>query len=75
MTTPKLHEEELKDQIDLLLEQLRQGDINVHQFMKLLDMCYKDYIEFHPEEHPYYNDRRRIEQLARGDRDGTSNGN
>ncbi len=56
---------ELKEQIDLLFEQLREGEIDVHQFMHLLDMAYGDYVDFHPEEHPYYYDKRRIEQIAK----------
>ena len=49
-----MHRDEcLKDQIDFLLGQWRAGVIkDVHQFMTLLDMIYKDYLEFHPEEHP-----------------------
>jgi len=58
-------ENDLQEQIDLLFEQLRSEKINVHQFMQLLGMVYGDYLDFHPEEHPYYHDRKRIEEAAR----------
>lgn len=45
-------EKALKEQINFLLNQLRQGAIDIHQFMKLLRMTYDDYLEFHPEEKP-----------------------
>ena len=56
---------ELDEQVELLSDQLRNGEINIHQFMKLLGMVYGDYLDFHPEEHPYYNDRERIEQFGK----------
>jgi len=45
----------LEDQIDFLMSQLRSGFINVHEFMKLLEMTYGDYLELHPREHPVYD--------------------
>lgn len=45
-------EQALKNQIRFLLGQLRQGAVDIHQFMRLLDMTYKDYLDFYPEERP-----------------------
>ena len=68
MTKPDkeiLQDHDLQEQIDLLFEQLRSKEIDVHQFMKLLGMVYGDYLDFHPTEHPYYYDRQRIEATGR----------
>lgn len=58
-------EVDLREQIDLLFEQLRSKQIDVHQFMRLLGMVYGDYLDFHPMEHPYYYDRERIEKASK----------
>lgn len=47
-------EKSLRNQINFLLSQLRDSSINIHQFMKLLDMTYKDYLDFYPEERPEF---------------------
>jgi len=44
----------LNEQITVLFEQLRDEQIDAHQFMRLLDMVYRDYLDFHPEEHPNF---------------------
>ncbi len=54
--------EELQDQIEFLLDQLRKKEVNLHQFMVLLDMAYQDFLELNPEEHPYYIDKKRIQE-------------
>lgn len=44
-------QEELDKQLSLLLDEYRSGNIkDVHELMKLIDMIYRDWIEFHPEE-------------------------
>lgn len=46
----------LYEQIDFLLTEARTGSISMHELMKLLDVAYRDYLDFHPEEMPaYYN--------------------
>ena len=54
--------DELKDQIKFLVSQLRKKEIDLHQYMTLLDMAYQDYLELNPEEHPYNADRQRIKE-------------
>ncbi len=61
----KSSEKALHEQIAYLLKQLHCGDVTVHQFMKLLQMTYGDYLEFHPEERPDYYDRDKIDPLFR----------
>ncbi len=50
-------EKALKEQVKFLMGQLRIGAVNIHQFMKLLEMAYGDYLDFHPEERPSYYDK------------------
>jgi len=54
-----------KEQALLLFEEYKLGRITVHQYMQLLGMTYGDYLDFHPEEHPYYADRQRINQQTK----------
>lgn len=58
-------EKALQEQVDFLLDQLRQKAIDIHQFMQLLAMAYGDYLDFHPEERPGTYDRKRMEQSCR----------
>jgi hypothetical protein len=44
------HQKSFKEQIRFLVGQLHNRSIDEHQFMKLMDMAYKDYLEFYPEE-------------------------
>jgi len=55
-------DDDLKDQINLLFIQLQNNSIDPHQFMKLLDMVYSDYLDFHPEARPDYYDRENIDR-------------
>lgn len=44
-------QKELDSQLQMLLEEFKSGNIkSAHELMKLIDMVYKDWIEFHPEE-------------------------
>lgn len=52
MPKDKPSEKALNQQIAFLWSQLKQKAITIHDFMKLLDMAYGDYLDFHPEEHP-----------------------
>lgn len=65
MEEKPLYEIEFEEQVELLLEQLRQKEITVSEFMKLLGMVWGDYVEFHPEKHPYYEDKKRIDNIGR----------
>jgi len=47
----------LKAQVKFLMGQLRLGVVDIHQFMRLLEMSYGDYLDFHPEERPSYYDK------------------
>jgi hypothetical protein len=38
------------NQIDFLLKEARQGNISLKELMQLIDIVYKDYLDFHPEE-------------------------
>jgi len=53
-------EHSLQDQIEFLLDQYRSGSVeNIHDLMKLIEMAYSDYIDFHPlEKEKYYDSRR-----------------
>ena len=57
--------ESLQEEIIFLLDQLRFKEIDLHQFMVLLDMIYQDFLEMNPEEHPYYGDRQRIKESVK----------
>lgn len=48
------------EQISFLLSEARAGSITVPELMKLIDVAYKDYLEFHPEEVPLYKPRRNV---------------
>jgi len=54
-----------REQALLLFEEYKAGKITADQYMELLGMVYGDYLELHPEEHPYYEDRRRIERRVK----------
>ena len=52
-------EHSLQDQIEFLLDQYRGGSIeSIHDLMKLIDMAYSDYMDFHPAEKEKYYDSR-----------------
>ncbi len=51
-----------RDQALLLFDEYKAGRINTHEYMRLLGMVYGDYLDLHPEEHPYYDDRERIKR-------------
>lgn len=54
------HQKVFHDELNFLLEQLKTGQVkSIHELMKLLDMAYSDYLEFHPEEIPEYNEYRK----------------
>ena len=44
---------ELQYQIEFLLDQFKKSEIDPSQFMVLLNMAYKDFLELNPEEHSY----------------------
>lgn len=49
----KPHDEAFNDQIEYLLQQYRERSIkSIASLMKLIEMAYGDYIEFHPDEFP-----------------------
>lgn len=52
---------DLNEQIKLVLSEYRCGNINIGQVMRLIDMVFGDYYDFHPEDHPYYEERKRKE--------------
>ncbi len=58
-------EKVLKEQISYLLGQLRTGNVSVHEFMKLLEMMYGDYLDFHPEERPDWYDRSKLDEFLK----------
>jgi len=37
--------QEIKEQIELVYHQFQEGEVNFHQFMKLISMIYGDYID------------------------------
>ena len=43
-------EKSIRTQINLLMREYRQGKIDIHQLIRLIDMVYRDYMEFFPEE-------------------------
>ena len=47
----------LNEQIEFLLQECRNGLIDIHQLMKLIDMAYSDFLDFHPQEKENFNDR------------------
>ena len=47
----KNNQEDLDKQLRVLLDEYKSGNIkDIHELMKLIDVTYKDWIEFHPEE-------------------------
>jgi len=49
----KLHDQVLHEQLDFLMKQHRLGAIKtVSDLVRLINMAYGDYLEFHPEELP-----------------------
>ena len=54
-----------REQALILFEEYRNGKINANEYMKLLGMVYGDYLDNHPEEHPYFYDKQRIESQTR----------
>ena len=56
-------EDVLQEQIVFLLGQLHTGNVTVHEFMKLLEMQYGDYLDFHPEERPEWYDRSKLDEF------------
>jgi len=60
MTEPSL---ELQEQIEFLLQEYRNGAItDIHQLMRLIEMAYSDYLDFHPpEKENYYDGKERPE--------------
>ena len=49
----KKHDEEFYEQVAYLLKQHRDGDIKtIPDLMRLIQMLYGDYMEFHPDELP-----------------------
>lgn len=53
---------DLNEQTKLIMRELRCGEIDIDQFMKLLNMIYGDYYDSHPEDHPYYAERKERER-------------
>ncbi len=58
----KRAENDLQEQVKLIFAEYRCGDINIDQVMKLIGMVYGDYYDFHPEDHPYYAERKQRER-------------
>ena len=48
--------QQLRDQIEFLFNEHRTGLINIHELMHLIDMAYKDYLDFHPAERDFCHD-------------------
>ena len=48
------------EQITFLLSEARAGSMGIHELMKLIDVAYRDYLDFHPEEVPLYKPRREV---------------
>lgn len=38
----------LKEQLDLLISEYRQKAIDLHEFVRLVEIMYKDFLDFHP---------------------------
>jgi hypothetical protein len=61
------------EQIEYLMEECRKGSISVHELMKLIDMAYKDYLEFHPDELDNYYKSKTDKKLQNGDSERSIN--
>ena len=49
----KRHDEAFNNQIEFLLEEYRHGNVkDIPDLMRLIQMAYGDYIDFHPHELP-----------------------
>jgi hypothetical protein len=40
----------LEEQLDLLIAEYKQKAIDIHEFVRLVDIMYKDFLDFHPVE-------------------------
>lgn len=49
----------LRVQINFLMREYRNKRITMHQLMSLIDMAYRDYLDFHPEDRPGYGEHRK----------------
>ena len=50
LTMNEKTERSLRAQVNFLMQEYRYNRISFPELMKLIDMVYKDYLEFHPEE-------------------------
>ncbi len=51
-----------REQAMLLFEEYKSGKVTTEEYVRLLGMVYGDYLDLHPEEHPYNDDKKRIER-------------
>ena len=49
-------EKEISRQINFLLREYKLGAITIHDLIRLIDMAYRDYLEFYPEARPDKNE-------------------
>ena len=56
---------ELQCQIEFLLDQFKKSEIDPRQFMVLLNMAYKDFLELNPEEYQYYSNKNLIDEIEK----------
>lgn len=48
----------LKNQLDFLIAEYNQKFIDIHEFVRLVDIMYKDFLDFHPKEREIINARK-----------------
>lgn len=51
--------DDINHQIEEVIKELKEKKIDVHEAMKLIDIIYKDYLDFYPEEKEKYYGRTR----------------
>ncbi len=51
--------DDINHQIKEVIKELNEKKIDVHEAMKLIDIIYKDYLDFYPEEKEKYYGRTR----------------
>ena len=48
----------IRRQINYVLREYKYGSIDIHKLIQLIDMIYRDYLDFHPEARPDNNEYR-----------------
>lgn len=62
MDSERKKQKELDDELQLLLDEWKSGKINnIHELMRLIDIVYRDWLDFHPDE------KEKIHRQAYGD--------